>query len=98
MTYFINKKRPSNFLEPMPQERCGLSLFMIEKVINRNGQKVTEVRSKAGKLLFIKTSEGYEVKCPRTKQICLVKYEVMINDCLGSKSCQDVLNKLKKEE
>ena len=68
---------------------------MIEKNVNRNGEKVTEVRSEAGKLLFIKTPKGYEIKCPRTKQICLVKYEVMITDCIGADSCQDILNKLK---
>ena len=71
---------------------------MIETNINRNGEKVIEVRSKAGKLLFIKTPKGYEIKCPRTKQICLVKYEMMIKDCIGSESCQDILNKLKKEQ
>jgi hypothetical protein len=54
---------------------------MQEKTIARNGKKITEVRSDAGKLLYIKTSEGYELKCPRSKQICLVTYEQMLSDC-----------------
>jgi hypothetical protein len=59
---------------------------MIEKIINRGGEKVTEIRSEAGKLLLIKTKKGYEIMCPRTKKICLIKYEQMIADCL---SCCD---------
>lgn len=55
---------------------------MLEKKIIRNGVKVIEVRSDAGKLLYIKTKEGYELKCPRSKQICLVRYEDMLSDCL----------------
>lgn len=55
---------------------------MIEKVISRGGELVTEVRSDGGKLLYIKTAQGYEMKCPRTKQICLVRYEDMLSDCL----------------
>jgi len=54
---------------------------MKEKIITRDGQKVTEVRSDAGKLLYVKTKEGYELKCPRSKQICLVTYEQMLSDC-----------------
>ena len=74
---------------------------MIEKIVEKNGKRVTEVRSNAGKLLFIKTPQGYEIKCPRTKEICLVKYEEMITDCLTcwngkDKDCQDILSKLKK--
>ena len=57
-------------------------MFMIEKVINRKGERVIEVRSDAGRLLLIKTKQGYELKCPRTKQICLIRYEVMLSDCL----------------
>ncbi len=86
----------------MPPRKAWVLLFMIEKIVTRNREKVTEVRSNAGKLLFIKTPQGYEIKCARTKQICLVKYEEMITDCLtcwngGSKECQDILIKLKKE-
>ena len=55
---------------------------MQEKTVIRNGVKVIEVRSAAGKLLYIKTKEGYELKCPRSKQICLIRYEDMISDCL----------------
>lgn len=54
---------------------------MKEKIIERNGEKITEVRSEGGKLLFVKTKTGYEMKCPRTKKICLVKYEEMLKDC-----------------
>ncbi len=63
---------------------CGLYFLskMNEKVLERNGEKIVEVRSDGGKLLFIKTKGGYEMKCPRTKQICLIKYEVMFTDCL----------------
>jgi len=57
--------------------------MMKEKSIERNGEKVTEVRSDAGKLLYIKTPRGYELKCPRSKEICLIKYEEMVSDCLG---------------
>jgi len=60
---------------------------MQEKSIIRNGEKVTEVRSDAGKLLYIKTGKGYELKCPRSKQICLVTYEQMFSDC--SLCCQE---------
>lgn len=63
---------------------------MIERIIERSGTKVVEVRSEGGKLLFIKTKEGYEMKCPRTKKICLVKYEEMIADCL---QCLDDVSK-----
>ncbi len=59
---------------------------MIEKVRSRNGEKVIEVRSQGGKLLLIKTKDGYEIKCPRTKTICLIKYEEMISDCLSCRS------------
>ena len=55
---------------------------MVEKEIFRAGRKVIEVRSDGGKLLYIKTPEGYEMKCPRTKQICLVRYEEMLSDCI----------------
>ncbi|MDE1920150.1 MAG: hypothetical protein KGJ09_03685 [Candidatus Omnitrophica bacterium] len=54
---------------------------MKERCIIRNGEKVTEVRSDAGKLLYIKTGKGYELKCPRSKQICLVTFEEMLSDC-----------------
>ena len=55
---------------------------MIEKVVERAGEKVVQVRSTGGKLLFVKTKEGYEIKCPRTKQICVIKYREMLEDCL----------------
>lgn len=60
-----------------------ITLFMIEKIVNRDGEQVTEVRSAAGKLLLIKTKKGYEIKCPRTKIVCLIKYEQMLNDCFA---------------
>ncbi len=55
---------------------------MKEKIIERNGEQAVEVRSEAGKLLFVKTKSGYELKCPRSKQICLVTYEHMLSDCI----------------
>jgi len=59
---------------------------MKEKIIQRGQEKVTEVRSDAGKLLFVKTKEGYEFKCPRSKQICLIRYESILGDCM---QCMD---------
>lgn len=56
---------------------------MIEKLIEKNGEKVVEVRSEGGKLLFVKTKQGYEMKCPRTKRICLISYKEMYSDCLS---------------
>ena len=56
-------------------------MILCRKTIDRDGKKVVEVRSDAGKLLYIKTAIGYEFKCPRSKQICLVRYEEMISDC-----------------
>lgn len=40
-----------------------------------------EFRSDCGKLLFVKTSRGYEIKCPRDKKIYVIPYEQMIEDC-----------------
>jgi len=76
---------------------------MIEKIVERNSKKVTEVRSNAGKLLFVKTLQGYEIKCPRTKEICLVTYEEMLKDCLacwnvGDKESKSILSQLKKDK
>jgi len=70
---------------------------MIEQVAYRNGEKVIEVRSDGGKLLYKKTRAGYEMKCPRTKQACLIKYEHMMADCLRclleTSSEEDFLNR-----
>ena len=55
---------------------------MIEKTVYQNGEKIVEVRSEGGKLLYKKTRQGYEMKCPRTKQICVVGYDQMLFDCL----------------
>jgi hypothetical protein len=68
---------------------------MIEKIVIRNGEKVTELRSQAGKLLLIKTKKGYEIKCPRTKEVCLIKYEEMFSDCLACCD-RELLNSIKK--
>jgi len=59
---------------------------MLEKTINRNGRKDVEVRSDGGKLLYVKTKDGYEMKCPRTKKICVVGYDKMLFDCLACMS------------
>lgn len=53
---------------------------MIEKTIHRNGEKVVEVRSRGGHLLFVKTKDGYEIKCRKTKEICVIKYERIFLD------------------
>ena len=58
---------------------------MIEREVEINGQKVIEVRSNGGKLLYKKTVRGYEMKCPRTKNICVVNYDQMLFDCLKNK-------------
>lgn|SRR3989338_1776421 len=76
-------------------------LRMIERIIDKNGEKITEVRSDGGKLLFIKTKKGYEMKCPRTKKICLVKYEEMLADCFNCfdtnfKEDENLLDAIKK--
>lgn len=55
---------------------------MQETKINRNGREVIEVRSDGGKLLYVKTKEGYEMKCPRSKKICVIGYDKMLFDCL----------------
>jgi len=55
---------------------------MKEEIIYHNGETIVEVRSDGGKLLYKKTRRGYEMKCPRTKRICLVPYEQMLVDCL----------------
>lgn len=51
---------------------------LIETMIERNGQKVIQGRSRAGKLLIEKTHEGYELKCPRSKEVYLVTYEEIL--------------------
>lgn len=56
--------------------------MMIEKTVYRDGEKIVEVRSEGGKLLYRKTQEGYEMKCPRTKKVCIVGYDQMLFDCL----------------
>lgn len=55
---------------------------MIEKITYRDGEKVIHVRSQGGSLLYIKTKEGYEIKCRKTKEICVIRYEQMFVDCL----------------
>lgn len=55
---------------------------MKDKTIKRGLERVVEVRSEAGKLLFIKTKRGYELKCPRSKKLCLISYEKMLYDCI----------------
>lgn len=53
---------------------------LIETVIERNGEKIIQGRSKEGKLLVEKTREGYELKCPRSKEVYLIPYEEMLAD------------------
>ena len=73
---------------------------MKENKVIRNGEEVVEVRSDGGKLLYIKTKAGYEMKCPRTKNICVVGYDQMLFDCLqcmsGISDGEMLLNKTKK--
>ena len=56
--------------------------IMQENITFRNKERVVEVRSDAGKLLYIKTKEGYELKCPRSKEISMMDYQAMLADCL----------------
>ncbi len=74
---------------------------MIEKIVERSGEKVVQVRSDGGKLLFVKTKAGYEIKCPRTKQVCIIKYQEMLTDCLqcldDMDECQVLLDQLKRK-
>jgi phage FluMu protein Com len=53
---------------------------LIEKTIERDGQKVIQGRSKEGKLLIEKTGEGYELKCPRSKEVYVITYEEMLRE------------------
>ena len=73
---------------------------MIEKTVYIDGERITEVRSEGGKLLYRKTPEGYEMKCPRTKQLCVVRYDQMLFDCLKcfSDNQSDEYLKAKTEE
>ena len=60
----------------------GIIFVMIERTVYRDGEKIVEVRSEGGKLLYRKTRQGDEMKCPRTKKICVVGYDQMLFDCL----------------
>lgn len=53
---------------------------LIETTIERDGEKVIQGRSREGKLLIEKTREGYELKCPRSKEVYLITYEEMITE------------------
>ena len=53
-----------------------------ERTVCRDGRIEIEVRSPGGKLLYKKTDRGYEIKCPRTKQVCVIPYEHILEDCL----------------
>lgn len=53
-----------------------------EKKIERAGKQVIQCRSQQGKLLIEKTAEGYELKCPRSKEVYLIPYEQMIVEYL----------------
>ncbi len=57
---------------------------MIERIIYKKGRQVVEVRSRGGKLLFIKSKDGYEIKCRKTQEICIVSYDHMFLDSLKS--------------
>ena len=74
---------------------------IIEKILERDGEKIVQVRSAGGKLLFVKTREGYEMKCPRTKKVCVIKYEQMLTDCLqcldDMDECRLLLDELKRK-
>lgn len=70
-----------HFQSPFPARKWAFLSGMREKTVIRNGERIVEVRSDAGKLLCVKTREGYELKCPRSKQICLIRYEDMLSDC-----------------
>lgn len=53
---------------------------LIETTVERNGEKVIQGRSWEGKLLIEKTQEGYELKCPRSKEVYLIAYEEMLTE------------------
>lgn len=53
---------------------------LIESTIKRNGERVIQGRSKEGKLLIEKSRDGYELKCPRSKEVYLITYEDMLAD------------------
>ena len=78
MTY----KKEFNIIKFVTHEFNPFVNFMKEAQRIRNGRAIIEVRSDGGKLLYVKTKEGYEMKCPRTKKICVVGYDQMLFDCL----------------
>lgn len=53
---------------------------LVQNIIERNGKKVIQGRSSEGKLLIEKTQEGYELKCPRSKEVYLITYEEMLQE------------------
>ena len=46
------------------------------------GKTIKEVRCKCGKLHFIRTDKGYELKCSRCKRLFVISYEQLILDYL----------------
>lgn len=62
---------------------------MIKKVTFRNGEKVIEMRSDGGKLLFIKTKKGYEHIHPVVLMIGPVSVHIMV--CLDCLDCKKFL-------
>lgn len=55
---------------------------LVEKYISINGKALIQGRSEEGKLLVVKTDEGYELKCPRSKEVYLIPYEQMVLEYL----------------
>ncbi len=39
-----------------------------------------QIRCGCGKLYLVKKKNGYEFKCGRCKRICLLSYEMLLND------------------
>lgn len=58
-----------------------------------NTKKGDPVRCDCGKLYLVRTDAGYEFKCPRCKQIHLLKYEDIILEYLTKGD--DSLNQIK---
>ncbi len=48
-----------------------------------------QIRCGCGKLYLVKKKNGYEFKCGRCKRICLLSYEMLLNDYFNRKEAEN---------
>gem|GEM_PF-4410158 len=48
------------------------------KMPENNKYSKNQIRCSCGKLYLIRTAQGYEFKCPRCKQVRLIRYEELM--------------------